>query len=129
MKLLDSIKTVTDAVKKYNDIPLMQTIVSLQTEAWELLEQVREKDKLIAELKKTLELKEKLHRFGPVYFTVNKDGEANGLPYCPKCFEVDGIACHMIYGVPTHYQFRCPTCKLIMGSTLIPRLGELKPKK
>ena len=129
MALIPNIKEAASVIQKIGNLDLYRKLLDSQGEALDLMEQLQQKDKLIAELKKTLELKEKLRRFGSVYFNVDKDGEATGLPYCPKCFEVDGIACHMIYGVPTYYQFGCPTCKLSMGSSSIPRIGELKPEK
>ena len=74
MALLANIKEAVSVIRKLDNLDLYRLLLESEREALELMEQLRDKDKTIAELKKTLELKEKLHYFAPVYFTVDKDG-------------------------------------------------------
>jgi hypothetical protein len=82
---ISTIKSISEVIKKYNDIDLMHQIVELQTEVFDL-------QKEVLALRKQLEDRTKMQMKGPHgYFF--QDGD--DVPFCPRCWENDGKAIHL----------------------------------
>ena len=82
---ISTIKHISEVVKKYNDIELMDEITKLKLEIYELRDENRE-------LKERLDVREKMRMNGPHgYFFQQEDV----VPFCPKCWEGDGKPVHL----------------------------------
>jgi hypothetical protein len=101
---IGTIKNISELVKKYNDIDLMQKIVTLHSDVFAL-----QMENL--ELRKRLDLREKMHMSGPFHYYF-QDGDE--VPFCPKCWEKDGKPIHLDepYTTDLGYTKRfCRVCK------------------
>jgi hypothetical protein len=107
MNPLEMAKGVYEAIKKYNDVPLMKQVVELQQA---LLEQQNEIGKLTQELRATktqLELRGKvIRRENGFYFENETD------PLCPSCWQGEEKVVRL--GPPTWRTggtgYACPVC-------------------
>ncbi|HTB92166.1 MAG TPA: hypothetical protein VK728_05000 [Candidatus Sulfotelmatobacter sp.] len=82
---ISTIKSISEIIKKYNDLELMKQIVSLQTEIFDLqMENLALKKEITG-----LNERGKMARKDPHGYYY-KDGE--DVPHCPKCWESDGKA-------------------------------------
>lgn len=80
-----TIKSISEIVKKYNDLELMKQIVSLQEEVFDLkMENLQLKEQVAK-----LNAKEKMVRREPHGYYY-KDGE--DVAHCPKCWDGEGKA-------------------------------------
>ena len=100
---IDTIKNISEIVKKYGDLPLMEQIVELKLEVFEL-----QRENLA--LKKQFDEQAKMQMNGPwgYYF---QDGD--DVPFCPKCWESDRKAIHLP-GLVDYFGGRgriCRVCK------------------
>jgi hypothetical protein len=107
MGVIDTIKEVGDIVKKAGDIDLYRKIVHAEGEIIELTRQLRAAENRILGLEETLKFKDKLSFKTPFYYA-----EGDSVPFCPKCWEADKKAVHMIIALRTNSTIGqvCPQC-------------------
>jgi hypothetical protein len=79
--VIKGVKEVGEIVKKYNDVPLYEKIITFQAQLVELAEERMELTAKVRDLSEKLEKKAKT-RFENPYFCE----EGNEVPLCPKCF-------------------------------------------
>jgi hypothetical protein len=107
MGVLDNVKEVADLVKKMGDIDLYRKIVHAEGEVMELTRQLRSAEERVRELEGTLLFKDKLAFKAPYYFA-----EGDIVPYCPRCWEGDKRAIHLvlIFTNTERTRYDCPQC-------------------
>ncbi|HLB75070.1 MAG TPA: hypothetical protein VJJ98_13705 [Sedimentisphaerales bacterium] len=94
--LMAKFSAVTKLMEAVNDPKLLQSYMALQADAFELTEQIKEKNELIAQLQQALELKGKFVCKGSAYFLADEDSNSIDGPFCTKCFDVDKIKCRIV---------------------------------
>lgn len=114
MGLIEDAKEAVKLVQKIDNIELYRKILDLQSEAMELMEELREKDEIINKLKSTLSLKGKLICEHSAYWLKNDKNEVVDGPFCTRCFDVENIQCRFVTGPPEKYRavIQCPNCKI-----------------
>jgi hypothetical protein len=112
MSIIDDAKEVAALVKKVGDIELYQKIVSLQGEVVELSSKNLELERKNAELEKQKDLSESMCFQSPFYYR-KSPAETSGIPYCPRCWEKDKQAVHLVRGFHADRQeyWKCPSCR------------------
>lgn len=108
MSIVSDVKEVADLIKKIGDVELYRKIVELQGEVTDLSTENYTLRQENQELKRSLKLGKEMTYKKPLYYI-----EPDPNPFCPKCWEVDKVAVHMItalrdQGKTHHY---CPNCK------------------
>ncbi len=83
--IINTAKEVANAVKKYNDVPLMNQVFELQAALLDLQKQNMELRRELEETRAKLAVKDAIRKRGEYFF---KDGEEE--PLCPKCWQQDG---------------------------------------
>lgn len=111
MSIISDAKEIADLIKKLGDVELYRKIVELEGQIIELTQQNRLLQGQIEELEKALELKEKMRWKKPFYFM-----EGDSDPYCPQCWEADGLAIHLkdIGRVHAGHRWDCPKCNTMI---------------
>jgi len=107
MSIINNAKEIADLVKKLGDIELYRKIVELEGE---IIELTREKNALTEknqELIMALKISSDMVFKSPFYYLLD-----DPVPYCPKCWEVDRTAVHLINNdtMEGQKQFICPNC-------------------
>jgi hypothetical protein len=107
MGLIETVKDVVSLVQKADNIDLMKQVMSLQTQAYEMLNENQSLREKISALESTLSAAGKLTFKAPFYFA---DGDET--PICPRCWEVDRRTVHL-HGPfrVTGLRWDCPQCK------------------
>jgi hypothetical protein len=90
MSIIDNAKEIADLIKKYDNMDLYRKILDLQGEIINLTEEKRTLEDENRNLKETLSLRKKMTYKKPYYFQ-----EGDEVPFCPLCYERDGIPIHM----------------------------------
>lgn len=108
MGIVENIKDAADLAKKVGDIELYRKIVHLEGEVMDLTREKRQAEQKVEELQKQLALKAKMTFNQPFYY---QDGDS--VPFCPRCFEKDVQAVHVILKSTGDERIRwdCPECK------------------
>jgi hypothetical protein len=108
MGILENIKDAADLAKKVGDIELYRKIVHLEGEVMDLTREKRQAEQKVEELQGHLALKAKMTHRPPFYV---QDGDA--VPFCPRCFEKDVQAIHVIHknSGDSRTRWDCPECK------------------
>lgn len=104
MGAVENIKEIADLIKKIGDIDLYRKIVELEQEVFELSRQNRIYQNEIDDLRKLLNLKQKIKHVGQVYY-VEEDPD----PHCPRCWEVSNILVHLTESASPSFG-HCPSC-------------------
>lgn len=107
MGVVDDIREVADLIRKSGDIDLWRKTVNTEEKVVELTRQLRAAETRVEELEDALKFKKKLNFKAPFYFA---DGDS--IPFCPKCWEADKKAIHMIHIFTNEESTRqdCPEC-------------------
>jgi len=110
MDIIGNVKEIADLEKKYNDMEFYRKIVELEGEVIELTRLNRQAEQDIEVLKRQLALKKKMAFKQPFYYQ-----DEDKVPFCPRCFEKETIAIHLVLGFDGSSQTRwdCPACKEI----------------
>jgi len=115
--IISKLNAVAKLVQAVNDPELLKNYIDLQGAAFELTEQIKEKDETIKQLGEALSLKGKFICKGSVYFIADEKGEFVDGPFCTKCFDVDHNKCRIILtgriDTPT---VQCLKCKVPFNS-------------
>lgn len=119
MGIIENAKDAIKIVQKIDNIELYRKILDLQSEAMELIEQLKQKDETISKLNTALVLKGKMICESSAYYIVDKEGGKIDGPFCTKCFDVDHVTCRLV-PITTPGQGRehvqCPNCKVVFNS-------------
>jgi hypothetical protein len=126
--LMAKFSAVTKLMEAVNDPKLLQSYMTLQADAFELTEQIQEKNALITQLQEALELKGKFVCKGSAYFLADDDGNFIDGPFCTKCFDVDKVKCRIVEA-PKHsvYSVQCLKCKVVFRSEPATTFLEKQP--
>lgn len=111
MSIIDNVKEIADLIKKVGDIELYRKIVELEGEVVELTREKRLLEEKDAELEKQLSISKEIFFKGQFYFMPDDE-----VPFCPKCWEYDKKAIHLVKpypGTPHRPQHQCPNCKTL----------------
>lgn len=125
MGLTDTLKTVWEIAREYDNAELNQKILELQEQVGELQQEKqevearnRELEEQIRDLRDALSFKESLKSLGDVYISEQKGGWKG--PFCTRCWEVERKAVqlrsctrkerrmHSMSGSRAHL---CPECE------------------
>ncbi|TFH85076.1 hypothetical protein EQG41_19230 [Billgrantia azerbaijanica] len=115
-EIVQHIRSVDESLEAAEQKLALADVVSALADAKIALSDVQEelhgKDQEIAELKKALELRKELVRFGDAYYEKNEEGFPIGDPYCSHCFEVKGVGVHLHIPQADRRSSECPACKI-----------------
>jgi len=127
MGLIETIKDVVTVVQKADNIELVKQVLSLQSQALDMIEENRELRERVRVLEATLNLAKKLSFRAPFYFAEGED-----VPLCPRCWEIDHRAVHLQgpFRV-TGLRWDCPQCdKTFLVQTEKERnAGPIRPRR
>jgi len=115
MGIIENAKEAVKLVKQIDNIDLYRRILDLQGEAIELIEELKKKEEIIAQLKGALDLKGKLVCKDSAYYIADESGKITDGPFCTKCFDVDHLKCRLIAD-NKEPQVICPKCKVSFSS-------------
>jgi hypothetical protein len=106
MGLIDDAKEAVKLVQKIDNIELYRKILDLQNEAMQLIEQLREKDEEIAQLKNisNVEIRDN--------FAYKIEGNDVLGPYCPRCL---GRDTKLVYLINADEAYGCAICQFILN--------------
>lgn len=119
MSIVSDFKEVAELIKKIGNTELYRKIVELEGDVIELTREKRALEEQNEELKRSLKMSKQMTFREPFCFV---EGDAH--PFCPKCWEVDMVAVHMLGGSRdtgtglVHYH--CPNCKT---ASWAPKIG------
>ncbi|MBC8470286.1 MAG: hypothetical protein H8D56_12510 [Planctomycetes bacterium] len=122
MGLIEDAKEAVRLVQKIDNMELYRKILDLQSEAIELIEKLKEKDRTITKLKTALSLKGKLICEHSAYWLKNEKNETVDGPFCTRCFDVERNPCRLVQkstprqGCET---VQCPNCKVQFPNFMI----------
>jgi len=112
MNIIANAKEIADLVKNTGDVELFKKIVDLQREIIELTKNNRKLSGQVEQLKTSLKNKDKMEYREPFYYLNGDD-----VPYCPRCWEKDELALHMIADNERSLSglgYTCTTCKTLL---------------
>lgn len=119
MGIIEDTKEVVKLVQQIDNIELYRKILDLQGEVLELVQQNREKDQTIEQLKKTMELKGKMICERSAYYQVDDEGKKISGPFCTNCFDNEYATRRLVSGFQpkgqnghSHWWVQCPKCKV-----------------
>jgi hypothetical protein len=117
MAVMSKLSAVAKLVQAVNNPELLKSYIDLESAAFELAQQIKEKDGTIERLEQALSLKEKLVCKGSAYFITNENGEFVDGPFCTRCFDVDHNKCRVVLtGRPDNPSVWCLKCKVPFNS-------------
>jgi hypothetical protein len=115
--IISKFNAVAKLMQAVDDPELLKNYMDLQGAAFELTEQIKEKDETIKQLEEALSLKGKFICKGSVYFIADENGEFIDGPFCTKCFDVDHNKCRIILtGRSDNPTVQCLKCKVPFNS-------------
>jgi len=109
VSILDNAKDIAEAVHHLQNLELYQRVLALHSDIVGLVEQNIGLRQEIAEVRKQISLKEKMHFSAPFYYQ-----EGDKTPFCAPCFEgKEHLAIHVEFSHKTDTETRwdCPICK------------------
>lgn len=125
MDAVKGVKEIADLVRKYNDLPLYDKLVQLQTQITEQASDLLRVNAENQDLRQQAALRERTSFRNPYYYE-----EGDEIPLCPKCFATsDGkLRVHMSHP-PADYMEghgrHCVVCGIVVKEG--PRKGPRKP--
>ncbi len=124
MGIIENAKDAVKLVQQIDNIELYRKILDLQAEAIELTEQLKQKDEIISQLKKALELKGKFICKDSAYYIADETGKITDGPFCTKCFDVNHLKCRLVAADKEPIVI-CPNCNVRFASK--PTFDWLRP--
>ena len=109
MDILTELREIADAVRQMGNDALYERLVNIRAEILEIQEKLFKNKNRITELEEALVIKKKLVFTDNAYYEVNAEGNPTGVPYCPRCYDIDKKLCHLnpLGGIGT-----CPNCRI-----------------
>lgn len=115
MGIIENAKDAVKLVQQIDNIELYRKILDLEVEAIELTDQLKQKDEIISQLRKSLELKGEFICKDSAYYIADKSGKITDGPFCTKCFDVNHLKCRLVAD-SKELQVICPNCKVSFSS-------------
>ncbi|MDR3385492.1 MAG: hypothetical protein P4L92_00445 [Rudaea sp.] len=115
MGILADVREVADLVRKVGDMDLYRKMIDLQSEVIELADKNSQLTQTVNELTAKLALTETM-KFHDHFYWRDVDPE----PYCPRCFDVDRKAVHVIRPRAGSLPWKCPQCKFEVRLNAVP---------
>ena len=119
MGIIDNTKEVVKLVQQIDNIELYRKILDLEGEVIELVQENREKDQTIEQLKEAMKLKGKMVCEHSAYYQVDEEGNKIAGPFCTNCFDNEYATRRLVQGgIPKGQSghsclwVQCPKCKL-----------------
>ena len=109
MDLLKEVREISEVVRQSGNEGLYERLVSIRAEILDIQEKLFNNKKLIKELEEALVIKKKLIFTDNAYYEVNAEGNPTGVPYCPRCYDIDKKLCHLN---PLGGMGICPNCRI-----------------
>jgi hypothetical protein len=111
MSSLDHLKALVKFAKQSKDPDLLEHVITLQTHVLELQDRLRNLESDNRELRGQLEQKSKMIFRKPFYYV-----EGDEVPFCPRCYEENGISVHLIgpTKVMAGIRYGCPSCNFVL---------------
>jgi hypothetical protein len=109
MSIISDAKEIADLVKAMGNIDLYRKIVDLQTEIIGVIQEKNEIERRMMELNDAIEQGKSMSYKKPFWFKTGDD-----VAHCPRCWEVEKKAVHLIgprAGVSQGPRYDCPQCK------------------
>jgi hypothetical protein len=95
LSILENTKEIAELVKKLGNIDLYRKIVELEGEIIEVSRQKLQLEQKVDQLEKSVRVRVQMRFKAPLYYQ-----ESDNIPFCPTCFEKDGLATHLLdYGI------------------------------
>lgn len=108
MSIIENAKEAVKLVQQIDNIELYRTILNLQAEIMEVVDQNRTLKSENEELKEQLKFKEGLIFEGKAYWFKNSEGIKEG-PFCSNCWDVKKLSVRLHVDGTYHF---CPNCKV-----------------
>jgi hypothetical protein len=105
MSIISNAKEIADLIKNIGDIELYRKIVELEGEIIELTRKNRELEDQVDELKNLLETVKKMQFRKPFCYI-----EDDTTPFCPRCWEVEKLAIHLVDLHTAGSPWKCKKC-------------------
>lgn len=107
MSIISNAKEIADLIQKLGNAELYRKILDVQGEIINLTGENHTLKEENQELKRSLKLSKEMTFKKPFYYI---EGDPN--PFCPKCWEVNMIAVHMLTGPRDEGRtnYHCPNC-------------------
>lgn len=109
MSIINDFKEVFSIVKKIGNVELIKKIADLQNEVYEVENQNRSLKDEVRQLQKEKEFRNEMKFREPFWYKEN-----DLTPYCPRCWENDEKAIHLVSAPDDRYK-KCPQCKSVFG--------------
>ena len=106
MTIVSNVKEIADLVKKLGDVELYRKIVELEGEVIELTRDNHELERKVDDLSKKLSMAATLIWHSGYYWRENDQ-----FPFCPRCWEKEHIAVHLVGSGKIVNPWSCPNCK------------------
>lgn len=105
MSIMANAKEIADLIKKIGDIELYRKIVELEAEIIELTRRNRDLEEQVTQLKALLNTAKNMEFKRPFYY-----GEGDPTPFCPRCWETEKLAVHLVDIMTAGNPWECKRC-------------------
>jgi len=112
MGIFDELKSIGKIFQEAGKIDLYQKVLEIQKKLLEMQKTIQGLEEDNQELKKKLEIKEKIYYRDNAYWFKDKEGKENG-PYCSHCWDFENKLMHL-HSCPGFKFFKCPHCKNVV---------------
>lgn len=119
MGAIETAREIEGFVLKYNDVDLTRHLIVLEAEVRGLIQQIAEKDEVIEQFRKALQLKGKMVCEHSAYYQVNQQGSRIAGPFCTNCFDNEYAIRRLLPAIRPKDKgghdwewVQCPRCKV-----------------
>ncbi len=117
MGITEDIKHALKLARKTKDPELQQKLKYIQAEAEDLLDQLKNKDKIITRLRAALSAQDNFIFKDSAYYLTDEKRRITDGPFCRQCFENEQIKSLLVQvDSPIKCRIKCPTCNLTFDS-------------
>ena len=106
MSIISDAKEIAELVKKLGNVELYKKIVELEGEIIEITRKNNELQQQTDDLKKIIEAETSLEFRSPFYYR-----QDDNIPLCPRCWEADKKAIHLVNVKMAYNPLRCQSCR------------------
>jgi hypothetical protein len=120
MGITEDIKHALKLARKTDNPELQQKLNYIQAEVTDLLEQLKNKEKIIARLRAALSAQDNFVYKDSAYYLTDEKRQITDGPFCRQCFENDQVKSPLVQvDSPIQCRIKCPTCNLTFDSYAI----------
>ena len=117
MAITEDIKHALKLARKTKDPELQQKLNYIKAEAEDLLEQLKNKDKIITRLRAALSAQENFIFRDSAYYQTDEKRQITDGPFCRQCFETEQHKSLLVQvDSPIKCRIKCPACNLTFDS-------------